>query len=306
MTTNALTVLPGPASQLIVTANPPTSITVDDPFGFTVAAEDRQGNLATGFSGQVTVALSNNPGDSTLGGIFTVLAVGGTATFSGLTLNQGGNAYTLQATSSGLSQATTNSFNVISAPQQPTPALPVSGNPPPSTVAPLPPSVSVMLPPLLIVAPAPANQLMTVIGSGGDGKPFPPSPLPPPPPRPSRAADQVWSDWSPDDRDSIDPVNDLVQSLAEGDELYLVGIDLGDDVVQKMASKPTLKVESIISTKIPEESKDSPVADNSGSDPGWFTWVELSLLALSLGSYLWIDQKRFRSAFRVLLRRTVW
>ena len=40
-------------------------------------------------------------------------AVGGVATFAGLSLNNVGNGYTLQATSAGLSSVTTSSINVV-------------------------------------------------------------------------------------------------------------------------------------------------------------------------------------------------
>jgi hypothetical protein len=81
-------------------------------FGFTVKAEDSQGNAATSFTGSVVIALANNPGGSTLGGTLTVSAVNGVAVFSDLTLNNIGSDYTLQATSNGLASATTAAINV--------------------------------------------------------------------------------------------------------------------------------------------------------------------------------------------------
>src|SRR5208337_42402 len=50
---------------------------------------------------------------TTLGGMLTATAVNGVATFSGLTLNNAGNGYTLKATADGLA-VTTSSFNVAS------------------------------------------------------------------------------------------------------------------------------------------------------------------------------------------------
>jgi hypothetical protein len=71
----------------------------------------------------VTISLANNPGGSTLGGTLTATAVDGVATFTNLTLNQAGTGYTLHATASGLSTATTSSFNVVA----PAPAVTASG-----------------------------------------------------------------------------------------------------------------------------------------------------------------------------------
>ena len=99
-------------TQLVVTTQPPVSVTAGSAFSLAVSAEDALGNVATGFTGTVTLALANNPGNSTLGGTLTVTASQGVATFTGLTLNKAGSGYTLQATSSGLSNATTNPFSV--------------------------------------------------------------------------------------------------------------------------------------------------------------------------------------------------
>ncbi len=98
--------------QLVVTVQPPGSISVGSGFGLTVTAEDSSGNVLTSFNGTVTVALSNNPGAATLGGTLTATAQDGVATFSGLTLNEPGMGYTLQVSSSGLTTATTSAFNV--------------------------------------------------------------------------------------------------------------------------------------------------------------------------------------------------
>ena len=112
-TTGPVEVTPGAATQLVVTVQPPATLGAGAGFGLTVAAEDRFGELATGYTGTVTLALANNPGAAAIGGSVTVATVGGVATFAGLTLNKGGQGYTVQATSNGLSQATTNGIGVI-------------------------------------------------------------------------------------------------------------------------------------------------------------------------------------------------
>jgi titin len=103
------------ATQLVVTTEPPSSVTAGAGFSLKVSAEDAHGNVSTSFTGSVTIALDNNPGGSTLGGTLTKAAVNGVVTFSGLTLNKVGSGYTLQATSSGLTAAATGSISVVPA-----------------------------------------------------------------------------------------------------------------------------------------------------------------------------------------------
>ena len=62
------------ASQLVITTPAPASVTAGDPFGLSVAAEDSYGNVATAYSGPVTLALSNNPVGGTLNGALTTTA----------------------------------------------------------------------------------------------------------------------------------------------------------------------------------------------------------------------------------------
>jgi len=105
---NSFNVTPLAASQL--SALSPGTVLTNSPFGLTVNAEDKYGNIDTNFSGNVTVALGSNPGSATLGGTLTVAAVSGVATFSNLTISKMANGYTLKATSSGLSSSTTPAF----------------------------------------------------------------------------------------------------------------------------------------------------------------------------------------------------
>ncbi len=112
-TTSAITVTAGLASQLVIVTQPPSSVTVNAPFGLVLNAEDSAGNLATSFNGTVSLAISNNPGGGTLGGIVTVAANKGVVTFSGLSITQPGSGYTLQATGSGLTSVTTTPMTVV-------------------------------------------------------------------------------------------------------------------------------------------------------------------------------------------------
>src|SRR5207253_3217352 len=76
-----------------------------------VQALDAFGNVATGFTGAVAIALGNNPGGSTLSGTTPVAAVGGVATFS-VSLNKAGTGYTLTTSASGFTPVTSTAFDI--------------------------------------------------------------------------------------------------------------------------------------------------------------------------------------------------
>jgi hypothetical protein len=73
---------------------------------------DGSGQLATGSTAAVTVAIGSNPGSGSLSGMVTVNASGGIASFSNLSINQPGLGYTLIATSPGITSATSDPFNI--------------------------------------------------------------------------------------------------------------------------------------------------------------------------------------------------
>jgi hypothetical protein len=77
-----------------------------------VAVKDVNGNTVSTFAGAITMAIANNGGSATLGGTLTVNAVAGIATFNDLSVNVAGSGYTLSATSTGLTAATSSAFNV--------------------------------------------------------------------------------------------------------------------------------------------------------------------------------------------------
>ena len=104
---------PGLATQLLITTQPPTNVAAGKPFGLSVSAEDPYDNVATGFGGNIALALATNPGGDTLGGTLTPTLNNGVATFAGLTLTQLDHGYTIQATSGALALAVTTPFNVI-------------------------------------------------------------------------------------------------------------------------------------------------------------------------------------------------
>src|SRR5438094_2799523 len=77
-----------------------------------VAARDAAGNMVTGYTGLITVAIGSNPSGGTLAGTTSVNAVSGVATFSTLSINNAGNGYTLMASATGLTGATSAWFNI--------------------------------------------------------------------------------------------------------------------------------------------------------------------------------------------------
>jgi plastocyanin len=80
-----------------------------------VTVQDASGNPVTSSTAPITIAIGNNPGGATLGGTTTQNAATGVATFSDLTLDNSGAAYTLSASSSGLTSATSGAFNLFGA-----------------------------------------------------------------------------------------------------------------------------------------------------------------------------------------------
>jgi hypothetical protein len=134
-TTAAFSVTGGAATHLVVSVPPPGSVSTASNFGLSVAAEDALGNVDPGFHGNVTIALSSDPGGAALGGLLTTAAVNGIATFSGLTLDRAGSGYVLQANAVGLTSASTLAFAVtppapspVPAPTPPPPTPALSGN----------------------------------------------------------------------------------------------------------------------------------------------------------------------------------
>ncbi len=77
-----------------------------------VTARDAQGNVATGFTGDVTLAIGTNPGGGTLSGAATAAAVAGVATFADLSIDRAGTGYTLSASSGTITGTTSAAFDI--------------------------------------------------------------------------------------------------------------------------------------------------------------------------------------------------
>jgi trimeric autotransporter adhesin len=111
-------VIPGAAAKLSFTAQP-TTATSSQAFAIQpiVAVQDLGGNIVTSGANSnatVTLGIGSNPAAGTLtctSGL-TRTAVAGVATFSGCQINNAGAGYTLTATATGLTGATSTAFTV--------------------------------------------------------------------------------------------------------------------------------------------------------------------------------------------------
>ncbi len=104
-------------TQLVFSAGPsntPVSATIAP--AVTVAAVDNSGQTAHGYTGLVTIALANNPGNAGLSGTLRVNAVAGVATFADLSVTDAAPGYTLRATADRLGGATSDPFDVTPVP----------------------------------------------------------------------------------------------------------------------------------------------------------------------------------------------
>jgi Bacterial Ig-like domain (group 3) len=111
-TTASFNVVAGSPSELVVSAQPPSTVTAGSPFGLSVTFEDAYGNIVTGDIGNVTVGFGTNPGTGTLGGTEIVSAVDGVATFTGLTITQADIGYTLSLSATGVTGVTTTPMTI--------------------------------------------------------------------------------------------------------------------------------------------------------------------------------------------------
>lgn len=100
------------ATQLAFTT-PPVTAGAGAIFGVVVAARNAAGTTATSYTGTVSMAIGTNPGGGTLSGTTSVSAVAGVATFNGLSINNAGTGYTLTASATGLTSATSAPFNIV-------------------------------------------------------------------------------------------------------------------------------------------------------------------------------------------------
>src|SRR5204862_1913818 len=112
-TSSSFNITAGVATQLAFGTEPGTTVANRQITpAVKVRALDAFGNVATGFTGAVAVALGSNPGSATLSGTTPVAAVGGVATFVDLSLNKAGTGYTLTASAGGFTPVTSTAFDI--------------------------------------------------------------------------------------------------------------------------------------------------------------------------------------------------
>ncbi|HMA42304.1 MAG TPA: hypothetical protein VKP10_19735 [Gemmatimonadales bacterium] len=80
-----------------------------------VHALDASDNVATGFTGGITVAIGNNAGGGTLSGTASVTAVAGVATFANLSIDKTGDGYTLATSAGGVTGIASTGFKITPA-----------------------------------------------------------------------------------------------------------------------------------------------------------------------------------------------
>src|SRR5206468_9007744 len=101
-TSTAFNVTAGSAATLVFTVQPTSTVAGGSITpAVEVTARDANGNTATGFTGNVTLAIGTNPSGGVLSGTATHAATGGVATFAGLSIDKTGTGYTLTAGATG-------------------------------------------------------------------------------------------------------------------------------------------------------------------------------------------------------------
>ena len=103
----------GPATKVVYSQQPTTVVagTAISP-AVTVTVQDAGGNTVTSSNALISLAIGTNPGGGTLAGTVSLNAINGVATFTNVSINKSGTGYTLVASSSGLTSATSSTFNV--------------------------------------------------------------------------------------------------------------------------------------------------------------------------------------------------
>ncbi len=112
---------PAPPATHVAFIAQPSSTRAGDPISpaIQVAAEDSTGAVVPTYTGAITVAIGTNPSAGTLSGTRVVAAASGIASFSSLSIDKTGSGYTLTASASGLTGATSTAFEITALPPPP-------------------------------------------------------------------------------------------------------------------------------------------------------------------------------------------
>ena len=111
--TSAAFTIVGPATHLVF-GTQPSNVAANSVISppVTVKVEDVNGQIVSTSTATIAIAIGTNPGLGSLSGTLSVAAVNGVATFNNLSINNAGVGYTLAASSSGLTGATSNPFTI--------------------------------------------------------------------------------------------------------------------------------------------------------------------------------------------------
>jgi hypothetical protein len=107
-----------PATQLAFIQNPTNTIAgVNINPAITVEVQDASGNIISAATDNITLSFQTDPslGAASISGTVTIAAIAGTATFSDINIDKALTGYTLKAAAGGLTDATSNSFNISAA-----------------------------------------------------------------------------------------------------------------------------------------------------------------------------------------------
>jgi len=112
VTFNVTSIFTGPARLAFIVG--PTSSVAGAPIApaIEVAVQDGGGSTVPGATNTITLAFGANPGGAALSGTVTVGAVNGIARFSDIAVGRAAQGYTLVATATGLTSATSGGFNI--------------------------------------------------------------------------------------------------------------------------------------------------------------------------------------------------
>src|SRR5581483_5714703 len=102
----------GTAAKLAFTTQPTTTVAGSAIADFVVTIQDVNGNAVAGATNSITIAFKNNAGGGALSGTLTQIAVNGSATFTGISINKSATGYTLKGSSAGLTDATSAGFDI--------------------------------------------------------------------------------------------------------------------------------------------------------------------------------------------------
>jgi len=102
-------------SELLAFRVQPSSVTAGSIMtpAVQVQVQDTLGHVDSSFTASVTVVIGTNPLGGRLSGTLSVAPVNGVALFGDLTIDKAGTGYTLNATTSGATGASSASFDVI-------------------------------------------------------------------------------------------------------------------------------------------------------------------------------------------------